>query len=137
MAELKNARHEKFAQGIAKGLSQRNAYRAAFPSSLDWKDTTVDSKASVLAKNGKVLERIKELAEESTTKAVMTAQERKEWLTGIVKNDLEATKERLKAVDILNRMEGSYIEKVELNGQVNNPMAGLTTDELKKLINDG
>jgi hypothetical protein len=137
MAELKNARHEKFAQGIAKGLSQRNAYRAAFPSSLDWKDTTVDSKASVLAKNGKVLERIKELAEESTTKAVMTAQERKEWLTGIVKNELEATKERLKAVDILNRMEGSYIEKVELNGQVNNPMAGLTTDELKKLINDG
>ena len=137
MAELKNARHEKFAQGIAKGLSQRNAYRAAFPSSLDWKDTTVDSKASVLAKNGKVLERIKELAEESTSKAVMTAQERKEWLTGIVKNDLEQTKERLKAVDILNRMEGSYIEKVELNGQVNNPMAGLTTDELKKLINDG
>ena len=137
MAELKNARHEKFAQGIAKGLSQRNAYRAAFPSSLDWKDTTVDSKASVLAKNGKVLERVKELAEKSTSKAVMTAQERKEWLTGIVKNDLEATKERLKAVDILNRMEGSYIEKVELNGQVNNPMAGLTTEELKKLINDG
>ena len=137
MAELNNVRHEKFAQGLASGMSQRNAYRGAFPNSKRWKDETVDSKASVLAKNDKVLERLRELAEQSTSKAVMNATQRKEWLTAIIRSEVEETKDKLKAVDILNRMEGEYVDKVQLGGQVNNPMAGLTTEELKKLINDG
>ena len=137
MAELNNVRHEKFAQCLASGMSQRNAYRVAFPNSNRWKDETVDSKASVLAKNDKVLERLRELAEQSTTEAVMNATQRKEWLTSIIRSESEETKDKLKAVDILNRMEGEYVDKVQLGGQVNNPMAGLTTEELKKLINDG
>lgn len=137
MAELNNVRHEKFAQCLASGMSQRNAYRVAFPNSKRWKDETVDSKASVLAKNDKVLERLRELAEQSTTEAVMNATQRKEWLTSIIRSENEETKDKLKAVDILNRMEGEYVDKVQLGGQVNNPMAGLTTEELKKLINDG
>ena len=68
MAELENTRHEKFAQGLAEGMSQRKAYRAAFPSSVNWKDETVDAKASVLAKDDKVLERLRELADQSTSK---------------------------------------------------------------------
>lgn len=137
MAELKNVRHEKFAQGIANGLSQRNAYRAAFPNSQKWKETTVDNRASELAKTGEVLGRLKELANQSTNENIMSAKQRKEWLTKVIRDVEEETKDKLKAVDILNRMEGSYIEKVDLNGQLNNPMAGLTTEELKKLIHGG
>ena len=137
MAELKNVRHETFAQCLASGMSQRNAYRVAFPSSEKWKDETVDSKASVLAKNEKVLERLRELAEQSTTEAVMNATQRKEWLTQIIRSQDEKTQDKLKAVDILNRMDGEYIEKVQVNGQVSNPFAGLTTEELKKLVDDG
>lgn len=137
MSELNNVRHEKFAQCIANGMSQRKAYRSAFPKSENWKDETVDVKASTLAKNDKVLVRLKELADESSSKAIMNATERKEWLTNVIKDNMEKTQDKLKAVDILNRMEGSYIDKLEVNGQVNNPMAGLTTEELKKLVNDG
>ena len=133
MAELNNVRHEKFAQCIANGLSQRKAYRAAFPNSVKWKDETVDSKASVLAKNDKVLERLRELAEETSRKAIMTATERKEWLTKIIRSQYDETKDKLKAVDLLNKMEGSYIEKVEVNGNINNPFEGLTTEQLEKL----
>lgn len=137
MAELTNVRHEKFAQCIANGYSQRKAYRAAFPKAENWKDETVDSKASALAKNDKVLTRLRELAEETSSKAIMNATERKEWLTATIRSKIEKTQDKLKAVDILNRMEGAYVEKVELNGQLNNnPYAGLTTDELKKLIDD-
>lgn len=114
MATLKNTRYEKFAQCLANGLSQRKAYRAAYPKSKKWKDATVDSKASSLAKNDKVLERLLELAKESSSKAVMNARERKEWLTSIIMKDDEETRDRLRAVDILNRMEGEYIEKVEV-----------------------
>lgn len=136
MAELNSAKQEKFVQGLASGLSQRVAYREAFPASKNWKDTTVDVKACELAKDNKILVRLKELQQLSTSKAIMTATQRKEWLTDLIKDEAEETKDRLKALDILNKMDGEYTEKVELNGKVNNPFEGLTTEELKKLIRD-
>lgn len=136
MAMLKNQRQEKFAQCLASGMSQRKSYRAAYPSSEKWKDETVDSKASALAKKDKVLARLLELAKESSSKAIMNARERKEWLTTIIMKDTEEMRDRLKAVDILNRMDGEYVEKVQMSGTINNPMEGLTTEELKKLIGD-
>jgi hypothetical protein len=137
MAELNNARHEKFAQGIASGMSQRTAYRAAFQSSQKWKDEVVDVKASELRKNGKVSVRISELAERASSEAIMDATQRKEWLTKLIQSKSENTNNKLKAVDILNKMDGAYVEKVEIGGNINNPMENLTTEELKKLINDG
>ena len=116
------------------GLSQRKAYRAAFPNSEKWKDTTVDKRASELYNTGAILGRLQELKEAATSNAVMTATQRKEWLTQLINDEAEATPNKLKAVDILNKMDGEYTEKVQVNGNVNNPMANLTTDELKKLI---
>ena len=130
MAELNNERHEKFVRGLA----QRNAYRAAFPNSVKWKDSTVDSKACNLAKEDKILARLKELQAAATSNAVMSAIKRKEWLTELITSETEETKDKLKAIDILNKMEGEYTEKLQMSGSVNNPFEGLTTDELKKLI---
>ena len=136
MAALENPRHERFAQELAQGISQRKAYRAAFPASERWKDETVDSKASKLAKDGKVLARVKELQEAAASKAVKTARQRKEWLSAVMDDDAEEMQHRLKACDMLNRMEGEYTDKVQVKGEVNNPMAGLTTEELRKLAEE-
>lgn len=57
------AKQEAFCQGIADGLGQADAYRAAYDCE-HWKDNVIYSKASVLMKNGKVLERIAELKAE-------------------------------------------------------------------------
>ena len=138
MAALDNARHEKFAQGLAAGLSQRKAYRAAFPNSERWKDSTVDKRASELYAKGEILGRLRELGQQSTTKAVMSISERKEWLTDIMQSEVEETKDKLKACDILNRMDGAYIDKLEVNGQLNsNPFAGMSTEDLKALVDGG
>lgn len=131
MGVLENARHEKFAQELALGTTQRKAYRVAFPSSLKWKDETVDSKASALAKNDKVLARVKELQEETAKATILTAQERLEFLSGIV-TDINKEKivvetengekifekpanlvEKMKAIDLMNKMQGEYVTKVE------------------------
>jgi hypothetical protein len=112
MGALNNVRHETFAQEIALGKSQRKAYRSAFPKSVNWKDETVDSKASLLAKNDKVLARIQELQEESTSKAIKTAIQRKEWLSSIIDSE-EDTAIKLKACDLLNKMDGEYTTKIE------------------------
>lgn len=129
MAKLQNARHEKFAQGIASGLSQRKAYRAAFPNSVKWKDTTVDNRASELAKTSEVLGRLEELAQKASNDAIMDAAERKEWLTKVIKSGMEETKDKLKAIDLLNRMDGTYVTKVEVDANVN------VTDKVKEVEN--
>ena len=52
---------------------------------------------------------------------------------------LEAESEQVRlnaAKDILDRVGLKPEEKVEIRGDVNNPFAGLSTEELKKLIDD-
>lgn len=57
-------KQEKYVQELINGKSQRVAYREAYPSSRKWKDKNVDSRASNLLKNDKVLARYLELKEE-------------------------------------------------------------------------
>ena len=45
--------------------------------------------------------------------------------------------DKIRALELLGKHLGMFEEKIEVNGQVNNPMAGLTTEELKKLVADG
>ena len=137
MAELENIKHENFAQNIFAGMSQRVAYRAAFPNSAKWKDKTVDNRAYELYNSGEIMGRLKELQILSTSAAVMTVTERKETLTEIARDKREKTKDRISAIDTLNKMDGAYTENVNLSGQINNPFAGLSTEELKKLVDNG
>lgn len=80
---------------------------------------------------------IEELNEKAQSSRIMTAIERKEFLTSVIKNGDEKIQDRLKALDILNKMDGEYIEKVQLSGQVKtNPFSELTTEELRALVGD-
>jgi transposase len=54
------AKQEAFCQGIADGLGQADAYRAAYDAE-GMKDNVIYARASELMKNGKVTDRIKEL----------------------------------------------------------------------------
>lgn len=130
MPVLKNARHEKYVQCLITGMSQRKAYRKAFKQSNRWKDSTVDSKASDLLKNGdfgKVLERYQELQEEAQDKAIMTRKQRMVKLSEIA-NDDEYPSDQIRAIDTLNKMDGVYTNKVEYSGNL-----GLSISEKKEV----
>ena len=45
--------------------------------------------------------------------------------------------DKIRALELIGKHIGMFTDKVEVSGEVNNPMAGLTTEELKKLIGDG
>ena len=80
---------------------------------------------------------IEELQEKAKGNRIMTAIERKEFLTKMILKEETKDTDRLKALDILNKMDGEYTQKVEVNGNINsNPFSNLTTDELKKIIKD-
>lgn len=80
-------------------------------------DKTINEKACVLAKKDKIKARIEELREKAQNKAIMSAVKRKEWLTQQIEDLNNNLGDRLKAIDILNKMSGEYITKVQ--GDVN------------------
>lgn len=106
------AKQEKFVQGIIEGMSQADAYRSAYDTRR-MTDKTVHEKASRLMSDDKVRARLSELRNELAKPSIMTAQERLEWLTEIIKSDEETTSDKLRASDQMNRMQGEYLTRVE------------------------
>lgn len=129
------AKQEKFIQNIVKGMSQREAYKDAYNAD-GMSDNAIDREASLLAKNPKVAQRHKELVDAIAKPTIMTAQERLEYLTAIVKDVEKENRSvvvegsimnykecadistKLKAIDLMNKMQGEYVTKVEGNVSV-------------------
>ena len=106
------AKQEKFVQGIIEGMSQADAYRSAY-SAKKMSDKTIHEAASRLMNDSKIIARVQELRERLASEKIMTAKERLEWLTQLIKSDEETTSDKLKAADIMNKMQGEYVQKVE------------------------
>lgn len=105
-------KQERFAQAIAlDGLNYTDAYKAAYNTD-NMSDKTVNEKASLLKDNDKVRARINELREESMSPKVMSAKKRKERLTEIIDDPDIDINAKLKAIDLLNKMDGEYVQKI-------------------------
>ena len=127
-------KQEKYVQNLIKGMSQREAYKNSYNASK-MKDKTIDDKASLLFKKEEIRARYQELIDilnkKNTEKAIMSAQDRMEWLTRIIIgeekeiiliDDIEVSKSadlttKMKALDILNKMSGEYIEKLKIGNE--------------------
>lgn len=105
-------KQEKFVQGIIEGKSQADAYRSAY-STKNMTDKTVREEASRLMSDPNISARVKELRNQVNASTIMSARERMEWLTKLINNTEEGTTDRLRALDIFNKMTGEYVQKVE------------------------
>ena len=85
-----------------------------------------------------IKKKIDELSQKVANNNIMTAKERQEYLSKLINSDNVKVSDKLKALDILNKMTGEYIQKVEVNGELKteDPFKNLTTEELKKIIFD-
>ena len=129
-----NIKQEKFIQNIVNGMSQRQAYKDAY--NAKYSDKDIDSKASNLFNSAKVQTRYKELLKKLEDESIMSAKERRQWLTKVIKGDIKHTSydgngnayeneayisDKMKAMDILNKMDGEYINKLELSNNQEKP----------------
>ena len=124
------AKQEKFVRNLVKGMSQREAYKKSYDAE-NMTDKTIDEEACRLFNDSKISARYHELIERAANASVMTAQERLEFLTEIItgiqrEHRVQYTDEgereyeepadlntRLKAVDLMNKMQGEYTTKIE------------------------
>lgn len=105
-------KRELFAQKIVEGMSQADAYRSAY-SCEKMSDKTIWENASRLMADSKVLARVNELRDQISKESIMTAQKRLEWLSDVIRSEERMTSDKLRAVDIMNKMEGLYTTRIE------------------------
>ena len=120
MKEKLTTKQEKFITNIIKGMSQREAYKDAY-NAENMKDETIDTEACLLFNDQKIAKRYNELLKELENEAVMTAIEKRLLLKQMALDKDNSINDRLKALDIDNKMAGEYITKVEadVNADIN------------------
>jgi hypothetical protein len=111
------AKQEAFAQGIADGLGQADAYRSAYDAE-GMKDNNIYSKASVLMSDGKVAERVAQLKAQLQSKQLWSREMSVKALIKAYKEGNGSVK--VSAVKELNAMHGyNAPQKIDLNGELN------------------
>jgi Terminase small subunit len=127
MPELKNARHEQFCleyikDRIGSAAYKRAGYRAT--------GNSAEVNAAQLLRNAQVMARIAELNSGITSNAIVTAQERREALSRIIRgeeHDIPSSvrgkrlspptiSERIKAIELLSKLEGDFVVRTENSG---------------------
>jgi len=112
------AKQEAFAQAIADGKNQSDAYRAAY-SAGNMKDNSINVNASKMAADAKVALRIKELKEALANKSLWTREQSVAVLAEVVGSMDAKHSDKISAVKVLNDMQGfNAPEKLELSGTV-------------------
>jgi hypothetical protein len=110
---LSNNNWELYAQARASGQTQRNAYLYAYPDAMNCKAATIDNKASALERNNdEIKARISEIKEASSQGAVMSCTEKREKLAEIARGKESSLMEKMKAIDLDNKMAGVYETKI-------------------------
>ena len=131
MAIKLTMKQEKFVQEVIRTGNQRQAYKTAYPNTR-MSEASVDSEPSAMlngtgkyAKNPKVSKRYHELLaeaekikEEQQRKNILTRLDREELLSEIAKKKTAEDSDRIRAIDVLNRMNADYTDKVNIEGSV-------------------
>lgn len=149
MVEITKQQERFCLEYIHNGLNGKQAYKVAYPKCKS--EQAAEAGASRLLRNVKVQEYIKELQSEFKKTKVMSIEDRREWLSNIVGEKVldKSTKynkdgdeivveraaslfDKMKAIDMLNKMDGAYTENINANVKNDNPLHGMTTEELKE-----
>ena len=132
-----NNQQKVFCQEYVKnGMNGTKAYMKAYS---DVSEETARVNASRLLTNANVKKYIEELQNKKEDKAIMSIQDRKKWLTDLISSKKEKSiSNKLKALEILNKMDGVYTQKVEVQGDMNlnNPFRDLSTEDIIEMINN-
>lgn len=120
MPRLDNVKWEAFCQNYSKSGNATDAYKEA---GYKWKDdASANSAASRLLRNVKVITRLKELGQAKEKASIADADEQQQFATAVVRGEVEdrdgkpvPMSVRLKAMELLGKMQGLYVNHVETN----------------------
>lgn len=125
------AKQENFAQAVAGGMNQSDAYRSAYDAG-NMKPDVVNVKASQLAADGKVSVRVAELKAALASKALWTREDSVQTLKDIATDGKAKSAEKVSAIKELNLMHGfNAPTKLEVSGSLIHRIERVVIDPCK------
>lgn len=121
---------------VKNGNNGTKAYMIAYPNSSE--KSAKDNASRLIAKDS-IQKYIEQLQSKTEDKAIMSIQERMQWLTNLINSKKEkSVSNKLKALEILNKMDGVYTQNVSIKGDMNlnNPLRELSTEDIIEMINN-
>lgn len=127
-----NPKQQAFAdEYIATGNVFQSAIKAGYS------DSYARTHAYKLLDNARISEYIKNAQEQAKHEAIATVTERKLILTSIMQDEEKRDGDRLKAIEVLNKMDGLGSENITLKGTVQtNPLKDLSFEEIKEIAKE-
>ena len=127
-------KQKKFADEYIISGNATEAYKKAYTNIK--KDETARANASRMLTNANVKNYIDERMKEIDKSKIADQQEVMEFLTTTMRDDENATKDRLKAAELIGKRHMMWSERIEANVNSNNtnPLQGFTTEELKEIL---
>ena len=108
---------EQYLQGLMQGMSQREAYKKAFPHRAKWSPRTIDNKASQLYNRDDIKVRFEEMKQEARSAGAITTNRIISRLRDFIDAPLDLDKlrpaDQLKAIDMLCKLTGLYPDDEE------------------------
>ena len=129
-------KQQNFCNGIVSGLSAKDAYKAAYNTNA--KDITISTEATKLLARADIQEYIetlnKPLKLKAQSEALSDREKKRQFLWDVIQNESQDMNNRLRAVDLLNKMDAEYININKNIDESANTLTALDTDTLKQLL---
>ena len=116
------------------GAAQGNATKAARMAGY----AKPNPEGSRLLANASVAEAIAKISAITSNARISTAEERQEWLTAVYRGEVDdvngpaSIRDRMKAVELLGKMRGDFVEKREVEHRGAGLVVALTRDEVRR-----
>ena len=111
-------RQKKFAEYYAQcGNAASSAVQAGYS------EKYAAQNADKLLKNTNIADYIRKLTEQTQSERILTAVRRQEILSNLAEDHAVEVKDRIKAIDVLNKMTGEYTVKVDASVQSSEKLA--------------
>lgn len=127
-------KQKKFAECIVNGMSTKDAYFAAYDSKTT--DNAAYTEGAKLLNNERVQEYIKTLQKpliaKAASQAISEREKKRAWLWNMIENAANES-DRLRAMDILNKMDSEYINIQRIEKE-ETPISELDTGKLVELV---
>ena len=136
MSEL-SPKQERFCQCIVSGMTGKDSYITAYDT--DCSDNTAYTEAYKLLQRDDVKARIEELripiVKQAQNTAINEREKKRQWLWHMVET-AESDSDRLRAMDILNKMDSEYININRNIQDDQTAISNLDTNTLRLIAND-
>lgn len=103
---MMTSKQESFAQAVASGMTQSDAYRSAYDVGADTKAETVNEAASRLMSDSNISARVASLKAELAELALWTREQSVTVLKGVIVEGDSKAGDKISAVKVLNDMQG-------------------------------